>query len=204
MFFCSDSEREVQLNSFKEMLRVAEAIGCRLCVVCPEEIHDIPPAKIRKTASRVLRTLGRLAGERGIKVGFEFRGIRTNFAPNLESSIDLIDAVNHDSVGLVIDTAHFFTSKSSIADLKEFDMNKLLLIQVEDLRPSPTEQIDVDNDRVYPGDGIVPLRDILRTVRNRGYDGFISFETFATYWNEEPLAVARKAQDSFRALLNQL
>jgi 2-keto-myo-inositol isomerase len=204
MFYCSGHQRKANLNIFKQLLDVANTVGCKLCIVCPEEIHAIEPSQITEEASKILRSLGNMAEEFGVEVGFEFRGIETTFVPNLRSSVDLINEVDHDSVGLVIDTAHFFTSGSSLADLEALDIRKLLLLQVEDLKPSATGKIDVDRDRVYPGDGIVPLREILLIAKNMGYDGFISFETFHTYWNDDPYTVACKALESYKALLSQL
>jgi len=204
MFFSSNDEQKRNINVFKEMLNVANVIGCGLLVVCPEEIHEVEPRKIKRTASRILRFLGDLAEEHGIKIGFEFRGVETNFTPDLGSSIELINEVNHDSVGLIVDTAHFFKSRSSLKDLESVDIRELLLLQVEDLKPLPIDKIDVDNDRLYLGEGIIPLRNILKIVKDKGYSDFISFETFATYWNEDPFAVASKARESLNALLTQL
>ena len=48
----------------------------------------------------------------------------------------------------------------------------------------PREEIG-DKDRVYPGDGICPLGQILRTLHATGFRGVLSLELFnRTYWND--------------------
>ena len=51
-----------------------------------------------------------------------------------------------------------------------------------------------DGDRVYPGDGVAPLADILRTLREIGFDGYLSIELFnPTYWKQDPLEVGARS-----------
>ena len=204
MFFSPENERKKNIKIFKEMLSVADRIECSLFIVCPEEIHGVESDKIKNRALQILQLLGDLAEDYKIKIGFEFRGIESEFAPNLYSTNELINELNHDSVGLVVDTPHFFKSKSSFEDLESVNIEKLLLIQVEDFKPLPMNRLNVDDDRVYPGEGTIPLREILQIVKNKGYHGFISFETFATYWKEDPFVVASRAYESFNALLKSL
>jgi sugar phosphate isomerase/epimerase len=49
-----------------------------------------------------------------------------------------------------------------------------------------------DADRVYPGDGVAPLTEILSTMRDVGFDGYLSLELFnESYWKQDPSEVAR-------------
>jgi sugar phosphate isomerase/epimerase len=50
----------------------------------------------------------------------------------------------------------------------------------------------VDADRVYPGDGIAPLKAIFTTLKRAGYRGFLSLELFnREYWKQDPNLVAK-------------
>jgi 2-keto-myo-inositol isomerase len=52
-----------------------------------------------------------------------------------------------------------------------------------------------DGHRLYPGDGVVPLQDILGAVRATGWDGVLSVELFREeYWRLNPLTVACEAK----------
>jgi 2-keto-myo-inositol isomerase len=58
--------------------------------------------------------------------------------------------------------------------------------------------------RLYPGQGIIPLRAILRALKGIGYDGKASVEIFRPqYWARAPLQVAREARSTSLALLRE-
>jgi 2-keto-myo-inositol isomerase len=55
----------------------------------------------------------------------------------------------------------------------------------------PREKID-DSCRVYPGDGVAPLTDLLRLLHRTGGQKVLSLELFnRKYWSQEALEVAR-------------
>ena len=57
-----------------------------------------------------------------------------------------------------------------------------------------------DAHRVYPGDGVAPLRELLRDLRRSGFRGVLSLELFnRDYWQQDALTVARTGLDKMRA-----
>ena len=63
----------------------------------------------------------------------------------------------------------------------------------------PRDQI-TDAHRVYPGDGVAPLRELLRELRRSGFRGVLSLELFnRDYWQQDALTVARTGLDKMRA-----
>jgi 2-keto-myo-inositol isomerase len=63
----------------------------------------------------------------------------------------------------------------------------------------PRERIE-DAHRVYPGDGIAPLGQILRTLRDIGFSGYLSLELFnREYWKQDAFEVARTGLEKTRA-----
>ena len=68
----------------------------------------------------------------------------------------------------------------------------------------PREQQE-DKDRVYPGDGVAPLHQILSDLAAAGGEIILSVELFnETYWREEPLLVARKALEKMKQLVSSI
>ena len=60
-----------------------------------------------------------------------------------------------------------------------------------------------DSDRVYPGDGIAPLKQLFATLRTTDYSGFISLELFnRDYWKQDPHKVAMAGLSKMKALAN--
>jgi sugar phosphate isomerase/epimerase len=72
---------------------------------------------------------------------------------------------------------------------------------MNDYPAQPPRQTIGDGDRVYPGDGVAPLADILRTLREINFDGYLSIELFnPSYWQQDPLQVARLALSKMQSL----
>jgi sugar phosphate isomerase/epimerase len=63
----------------------------------------------------------------------------------------------------------------------------------------PPERID-DSHRVYPGDGVGPLPEMLRTLRDTGGVKVLSLELFnRQYWAQDPLEVAKTGLAKMKA-----
>jgi sugar phosphate isomerase/epimerase len=75
------------------------------------------------------------------------------------------------------------------------------VFHMNDYPAMPPRAAIKDSDRVYPGDGIAPLPEVFETLREIGYEGFLSIELFnPTYWQQDPLTVARTALDKLKAI----
>jgi sugar phosphate isomerase/epimerase len=72
---------------------------------------------------------------------------------------------------------------------------------MNDYPATPPRQSISDKDRVFPGDGIAPLADIIRTLRAIDFNGYLSIELFnPDYWQRDPLEVAREALQKMQEL----
>jgi sugar phosphate isomerase/epimerase len=53
-----------------------------------------------------------------------------------------------------------------------------------------------------PGDGHLPLKELVAEVKRRGYEGVISLELFnRTYWQQDPYEVARLGLEKMKAVV---
>ena len=59
-----------------------------------------------------------------------------------------------------------------------------------------------DANRVYPGDGVAPLTQILRDLFATGFAGALSLELFnRTYWEQDAVTVARTGLEKMKAAI---
>ncbi len=103
--------------------------------------------------------------------------------------------------GVLADVYHLHKGGSPIEGLALLNSRALPLFHVNDYPATPSRQDIGDADRVFPGDGVAPLRPIFSILQNSGFDGFVSLELFnPAYWTGDPLEVARtgrrKLQDT--------
>jgi sugar phosphate isomerase/epimerase len=60
----------------------------------------------------------------------------------------------------------------------------------------------VDADRVFPGDGIAPLKEVFTTLKQANYTGYLSLELFnREYWKQDPLEVAKTGLTKMKQLV---
>lgn len=121
-----------------------------------------------------------------------------------EAALVAIDS-DHPRACVLPDVYHLYKGGSNFNGLKLLGPAAVHVMHVNDYPSNPPRAAIKDSDRVYPGDGVAPLKDVFRTLRENGFDGYLSVELFnPTYWQQDPLQVARTALDKLKALIQQL
>jgi sugar phosphate isomerase/epimerase len=98
------------------------------------------------------------------------------------------------------DVYHLYKGGSDFAGLSLLAPAAVGIFHVNDY-PKIDRGTIVDQDRVYPGDGVAPLAEVMTALRRIGYAGFLSLELFnRTYWQQDPLAVAKTGLEKLKAV----
>jgi 2-keto-myo-inositol isomerase len=97
-----------------------------------------------------------------------------------------------DSQGAILpDVYHLYKGGSDFSGLGLISSNAIGIFHVNDYPKIDREKI-VDADRVFPGDGIAPLKEVFAALRKANYNGYVSLELFnRDYWKQDPLEVAK-------------
>ncbi|MGH7201061.1 MAG: sugar phosphate isomerase/epimerase family protein, partial [Planctomycetaceae bacterium] len=99
---------------------------------------------------------------------------------------------------------HIYKGGSAFEGLKLLNGTCLQHLHVNDYPADPPRETLRDADRVYPGDGVAPLGDILRTLRDIGFHGTLSLELFnPEYWQQDALTVAKTGLEKTRNAVEQ-
>lgn len=187
----------------RELATVASKIGCPMIVVVPSPVPPSRPeaAEVTAESARVLADLAGVAGEQGVRLAFEFIGLPDFTVNSLGHAIDIIEKVDLENVGYVLDAFHFFTGPSTMEELGRVKPEKLFLFHINDAEPRPAIGW-TDANRLLPGEGIMPLREILESLKGALQDGITSVELFnPSYWERDPKEFATDAMAKTRALL---
>lgn len=81
---------------------------------------------------------------------------------------------NHPKAMIIPDTFHMHISEGGFEGLKFLKGDLIAIFQFADAPASPDIATLGDKHRVYPGDGILPLPEILKSLKTTGYKGCIS------------------------------
>ena len=102
-----------------------------------------------------------------------------------------IDA-NHPAAKIIPDVFHMYIGNSGFEGLRHLRGDFFAIFQFNDAPAEPAREELTDEHRVFPGDGILPLTDVLKDLQATGYDGCVSLELYnPDYWERDPMQVAK-------------
>ncbi len=181
---------------------IAQAIGCRKLVVVPSpKPPDTNGNAIKRESVQVLRDLAAIAEPHGVELAFEFLGQPNCSVSTLGQCWEIVKETDRPNVGLVLDTFHFFAGGSSLASILDVDPQKVFIFHINDAENLPPAQL-TDAHRLLPGEGVIPLCEILERLDAIGFDGLCSIELFRpAYWERDPEELARDAHAKTATLL---
>ncbi len=138
-----------------------------------------------------------LAAEQRVRVAFEFLGFAD--CPINSPSLAAESVAGIEGVDLVLDSCHWHASGSR--PLEELPTERIVMVHLNDAPGKPPREIE-DADRVLPLEGVIRLPELVRDLQRHGYAGPWSLETFnPTYWERDPLEVARQGRAALDRLL---
>ena len=161
----------------------------------------------RDTVVEGLRTVGEEAQRAGVRLGLEpinsVGGEDWTMVSSLGEAVELIDEVDHPSVGIQFDTWHLWNTPNVLDDI-ERHAHRFVGVHVGDWR-EPTRKWA---DRVLPGDGVAGVPRLLGALEAAGWDGFYDVEIFSdngafgdawpdSLWDVPADELARRAKESF-------
>jgi 2-keto-myo-inositol isomerase len=187
----------------EEFSRIAGEINCPYVVVVPGKLpENASEENIVEESVRVLNELADIAEKYNVGLAFEFLGQTDCSVQTLDLDKKIIEKVNRANVGLVIDTFHFYAGNSSFEAIETLNPEKLFIFHINDAEDLPKERL-TDAHRLYPGLGILPIKEIKERFDKIGYDRMVSIEIFRPeYWNADPFEVAKLAKAATERVLD--
>jgi 2-keto-myo-inositol isomerase len=185
----------------EEMLMMAE-LGCPRMAAPSAGIKAPDQLDMFKVGERfaALIALGR---ETGVTPQLEFWGASRFF--HLGQVLMASAVANDPGVRILADVYHLHRGGSGFEGLKMIDGSLIEIFHMNDYPGSiPREKLE-DKDRVYPGDGVAPLKQVLTDLRNMKGPKILSLELFnREYWSQDPLLVAKTGLEKMRKALSEV
>jgi sugar phosphate isomerase/epimerase len=98
----------------------------------------------------------------------------------------------HPKACVLLDVYHLHKGGSGFVGLRLLNGGAMNCFHMNDYPATPPRETIRDADRVYPGDGVAPLTQILKDLLATGFRGTLSLELFnPTYWKDDATNVAR-------------
>ena len=120
---------------------------------------------------------------------------------SLAETLDLLDEIGEDDMGIVFDTWHMWDSPD-VYDMIPKAADRIHGVQIADYRDPNRSSMD----RVVAGDGIAKIDRLVASLNEAGYDGWYELEIFSddgrfgndfedSLWKLEPLEYAKRQLD---------
>jgi 4-hydroxyphenylpyruvate dioxygenase len=156
-------------------------------------------------AARDLRDLADLANRHGRRIAYEFLA----WAPwikDIATAWEVVQRAGRDNVGLILDTFHVFKAGSRLEDLKPIPPHRIFMVHLVDAPALDLDLLEISrHHRVFPGEGVLPIPELIERMEQKGYRGFYSLEIFNDeYWKRDRGGLAKDGMASLRKLFDDV
>jgi 2-keto-myo-inositol isomerase len=174
----------------------ASALGAG-AVICIYGNPEAPLEKVRQDWSSFVRNVEDLR----VPAAFEFIGPWPQYNSPL-GAWRVIQA-GPELGTIVLDTFHFWRGGCDLSQIGQVPARRISLVHLNDVKDVPQAKA-VDADRTFPGEGILPLKEVLRGLAAEGFTGPLSVEIFGEAQQQDPDEVSLRAYRCTAGLLEQL
>ncbi|MBL8818281.1 MAG: sugar phosphate isomerase/epimerase [Planctomyces sp.] len=196
-------QRKAGLEEAKRDMNTLREIGGTRIAAPPAGATNGSKLDLFVVAERY-RTLLELGASIGVIPQLEVWGFSTNLSRLGETVFVCVEA-DHPSACVLPDVYHIYKGGSGFGGLELLSATAIQVFHVNDYPAEPGRQDINDSHRVYPGDGIAPLKEILTMVG--GTEGArtnrpvtLSLELFnREYWKQNAMDVARTGLAKMKA-----
>lgn len=193
------------IAELKRMCEWGKLIGCNTIITVPaENLEKTTRSAIRSSATKMLAEMGKIAEASNMRIGLEFLGHPENSINTFREAWSIVEEINKDNIGIVLDCFQFHGMNSGIADLASADGRKIFIIHLDDSEDFQFGALK-EEDRIWPGDGCIELDAIMQTLRKIGYrENVLSLELFRPeYYKMDADDVFRIGREKCRKIIER-
>ena len=191
--FVSVLDEAGQVADRRRVFQWAQELGCGTVI----SIYGNPEASLEKVRADWAAFVEKVQ-DTGVSPAFEFIGSWPRYNSPL-GAWQVIQA-GPDLGSMVFDTFHFWRGGGDLDQIGAFPAERISLVHLNDAKDVPRGKV-ADADRTYPGEGVMPLKEILGSLVESGFVGPFSVEIFGEAQQQDPDEVAVHAYQATRKML---
>ena len=201
--FRTEEEWAELVDLFTFGCEIAAQIGNPYMIVVPTmtpEYCTKNEMEVFEDSVKVLKELADIAAPYGVKLSFEPIGDKRWCCNSIRQALEIVEAVDRDDVGLTVDCINFYMhdKASDLEMIRRIPKEKLFVFHLNDCEDLPLGVLDHCH-RIMPGQGVIPIQDIVDAVDAAGYEGPACLELFRPeYWEMDPEEVIAMGAESWK------
>lgn len=211
-----EAVRQKELAAIEDVIGYCDFLGAKYIRIYGGNLVAGDTEKLEERWAKLvesLRYLGDKAAEKGVTLVVENHF--NTMAVSAKQSAKLMEDVNHPAVRILYDQANLaFTGNEDYVQAIQTQQQYVAYMHVKDLvfkegvafTSSDVAHPKEEERNVYTrivGEGVLPWPEILRTVKERGYDGWLSLE-YERRWHPDDIPDAsigmKKSLDYLRSI----
>lgn len=196
-----DEKRKAGMVQMEQEMELLASLGCTRVAAPAAGVSA--PLDLFKAGERykALLDLGR---KTGVMPQLEFWGAFP-FFHHLGQVLMVAAVANDPDSRILPDVYHLFRGGSGYDGLKMLNGEAIEIFHMNDFVATIPREDQADKDRVYPGDGAAPMKEILTDLKNMGGNKVLSLELFnQDYWKEDALTVAKTGLEKMKKLVKEI
>lgn len=195
-----ETQRRKGLDDAKRAMELVAQLGGKRLAAPPVGATD-PRAQVDlRQATDRYRQLLELGDKMGVTPQVEVWGFSKTLSRLGEAACVAIET-QHPKACVLADVYHLYKGGSGFGGLRLLAAAGLQVFHMNDY-PNLDRAAIADKDRVYPGDGVAPLKEVLKTLLDLGFRGVLSLELFnPEYYKQDPFAVAKTGLAKMKAVV---
>ncbi len=176
------------LKDTRNRMRMASEIGCTYVQAIPNKVGENYDSQFVASCYKRLLEIG--IEEYNVIPALVF--VKMFPLKTMGQAAQIALDTNHPQAKIIPDVFHMYISEGGFNGLKLLKGEMFAIFQYNDA-PKNMELKDMeDKHRVYPGDGILPLPQILQDLKASGFTGCVSLELYnPEYHSRDLLEVAK-------------
>lgn len=182
--------RSKALEQMKQEMDMLAEIGCKRIAAPPMGATTGESLDLKQAAERYHAIL-ELGEKSGVVPHLELWGFSKNLSRLSELMYVAVEC-GHPSAKVLMDVYHLYRGGSGLQQVAWVGKPFIEVFHVNDYPASPAQNVIKDSDRVYPGDGIGPLKELFTILKNPEKPVILSLEVFnPDYYAQDALLVAK-------------
>lgn len=195
-----DAERKKALEQARRDMDLVLQLGGKRIAAPPVGAHQTGGVELLRAAERY-RALLEIGEKIGVIPQVEVWGFSKSLSRLGETALVAMEC-GHPKACLLPDVYHLYKGGSDFTGLKLLAGSAMHVFHLNDYPANPGRAQIQDKDRIYPGDGVAPLKEMLRGLRGMGFQGYLSLELFnRDYWNQDAFLVASTGLQKMKAVV---
>jgi sugar phosphate isomerase/epimerase len=191
--------RKKGLEQARQDMERVLAVGGKRLAAPPVGATNERMTDLNRVADRYAE-LCRLGAKMGVVPQVELWGFSKTLSRLGEVALVAIES-GHPQACLLADVYHLHKGGSGFGGLRLLGKASMHVFHMNDYPAEPGREKITDAHRVYPGDGVAPLTQMLRDLRDVGFRGYLSLELFnPEYWKQDALKVAKEGLAKMKAV----